>query len=117
MTAPFDRSAAIARVGFLMPGLTDAGLALLVKAADAIASGRHVRDLTPATLAAEQSAREAVSTVAECFARAEAAGTLVTKDCGLCTVTWPDGSPCDAPAAETDGEHAWCTLHGGTGTG
>ena len=62
MTAPFDRSAAIARVGFLMPGLTDAGLARLLRVAEGLAV-RHERDLTPATLAAEQRAREAPAAV------------------------------------------------------
>ena len=62
MTAPFDRSAAIARVGFLMPGLNDIGLEGLLKVAEVMAE-RCARDLTPATLAAEQRAREAPAAV------------------------------------------------------
>lgn len=141
MGEPFDRSAAIARVGFLMPGLNDAGLRTVVEAAE-VEARHHGRDLTPATLAAEQRAREApaavrfdpprcewckaaegeihsalcrvravrqvlpgetladacrrevaaerVPTVAECFARAEAAGTLVAKGCSRCA---GDGYP------------------------
>lgn len=58
MTAPFDRTAAIARVGFILPGLTDEGLACLLARADLLAK-MHPRDLTQATLAAEQRAREA----------------------------------------------------------
>lgn len=58
MAAPFDRSAAIARVGFLMPGLTDAGLAEALRCVEVMAL-HHGRDLTPATLAVEQRAREA----------------------------------------------------------
>ena len=58
MTAPFDRTKAIARVGFLMPGTTDDGLMMLVEAAEEFARV-FPRDLTPATLAAEQRAREA----------------------------------------------------------
>lgn len=142
MTAPFDRAAAIARVGFLMPGLTDDGLRWLLARATCAAVTMS-RDLTPATLAAEQRAREGrtfggpkltapcewckaaegeihsalcrvravrqvlpgetladacrrevaaerVPTVAECFARAEAAGTLVAKGCSRCA---GDGYP------------------------
>jgi hypothetical protein len=58
MSAPFDRTAAIARVGFLMPGLTDRGLAWLLGHAEDMARA-FPRDLTPATLADEQRAREA----------------------------------------------------------
>jgi hypothetical protein len=59
MGEPFDRTATIARVGFLMPGLTDAGLVELARVAGVLA-GTCARDLTPATLAAEQREREGV---------------------------------------------------------
>jgi hypothetical protein len=64
VSAPFDRSAAIARVGFLMPGLTDAGLVELSRVAGVLA-GTCARDFTPATLAAEQRAREGVEADAD----------------------------------------------------
>jgi hypothetical protein len=69
----FDRSAAIARVGFLMPGLTDDGLARLLHVAEALAL-HHARDLTPATLAAEQRAREGVPTEAASWAAFQGGG-------------------------------------------
>jgi hypothetical protein len=62
MGEPFDRTATIARVGFLMPGLTDAGLVELARVAGVLA-GTCARDLTPATLAAEQRGREAPKVV------------------------------------------------------
>ena len=92
MTAPFDRSAAIARVGFLMPGLTDAGLAEALRCVEVMAQ-HHARDLTPATLAAEQRAREAPA-VAEGLARSASVstpsmvkcrhGVLFSVPCGDC---------------------------------
>lgn len=61
MVAAFDRSVVIARVSFIMPGLNDNGLKLLGLYADLMAL-RYPRDLAPATLAAEQAAREGRAT-------------------------------------------------------
>lgn len=119
MTAPFDRSAAIARVGFLMPGLNDIGLEGLLKVAEVMAE-RCARDLTPATLAAEQRAREGPKVVEgpwsgerprsphdEPRTGYEATG----EPAGPCWSPNPDGSPCQADAVEVRGEEGRCEAH------
>lgn len=60
--AGFDRAKAIARVTFLMPALTDAGLCALLGVAEDMAVIQP-RDLRAGTLAAEQQARFADASV------------------------------------------------------
>lgn len=52
-----ERRAAIDRINFILPGLTDAGLTRVLGAAE-VEARRSARDLSSGTLAAEQHARE-----------------------------------------------------------
>lgn len=81
-----ERAAAIARVQYLLPGLTDAGLRYVLEHAEA-AARIWPRDLTSETLAAEQAARHGLLADADAVlskARRERTHGL-NCDCGACT--------------------------------
>lgn len=81
-----ERAAAIARVTFIMPGLTDEGLGHLLERAEGCAALMS-RDLSSGTLAAEQAARHGLLADAEAVvskARRERTHGL-NCDCGACT--------------------------------
>lgn len=81
-----ERAAARARVQYLLPGLTDAGLRYVLEHAEC-AARIWPRDLTSGTLAAEQAARHGLLADADdviCKARRERTHGL-NCDCGACT--------------------------------
>lgn len=113
-----ERAAARARVQYLLPGLTDAGLRYVLEHAEC-AARIWPRDLTSGTLAAEQAARHGLLADADdviCKARRERTHGL-NCDCGACNVDralrpapegvadYPEVSKASAALARLDAAH------------